>query len=415
MKDPESLLAAFARDGWDSKPFERMIQMVDGDGSQAAQLVSLAIQRAGKSATFIDAAISFIPEFRLPRLAREAVEALERDRSNPVAQSAIAYLSLQNVKSLRPYLLRFFFELTPNANSYYANWPWRGAADEELQELLAYLADANTSEERLRAARCVLESRRWGMIAEGLGALEEGDLPHPETSYLQEVGLERPDRVLFRDRVLHIRFPMSYLDLVSRPPWLSHANHPTWALQPGPGSCRFGGGADGECGVCGQGLHNLLSLDPVPEDLSISSVPRLQVATCLSCLGWSRELLSFRHGTDGSPTPLDTDRAEPEFPAEPLREVQVQLAKTPGRWQWQDWELTNSRENLNRLGGHPTWIQSADYPACPVCRRTMPFLMQFDSDLPNESAEEWLWGSGGICYVFWCDACAVSSSLWQCT
>jgi len=415
MKDPESLLAAFDRDGWASKPFERMLEVVAGDGARAAQLVSLAIQRSGASATFIDAAISFIPEDGLPSIAREAVAALELDRANEVAESVVAYVSLQDVDCLRPFLSRFFFDLAPNARSYYADWPWRAAADEDLRELLGYLAVAETPEERVRAARCVLQSRKWDRISEALAALRPGDLQYPHARYLHEVGMEQPGRLLFPDRVLHIHFPRSYLELVARPSWQGHDNHPTWGLEPAPGTCRFGGRADGECGVCGGPLHNLLALDPVPEGLGVLALPRLQCATCLSCLGWSNERLSFHHGTDGLPRPLDTQRAEPEFSATALVEVEARLAPTPRRWRWQDWVLSNSRESLHRVGGHPTWIQAAAYPACPVCGRTMPFLLQLDSDLPNEASEEWLWGSGGICYVFWCDACAVSSSLWQCT
>lgn len=45
----------------------------------------------------------------------------------------------------------------------------------------------------------------------------------------------------------------------------------------------------------------------------------------------------------------------------------------------------------------------------------MTFLLQLDSDLPTEDGGEWLWGSGGIGYLFWCDSCKVSGLLWQCT
>jgi hypothetical protein len=45
----------------------------------------------------------------------------------------------------------------------------------------------------------------------------------------------------------------------------------------------------------------------------------------------------------------------------------------------------------------------------------MGYLLQLDSDLPTADGGEWLWGSGGIAYGFWCDPCGVSSFLWQCT
>ena len=139
------------------------------------------------------------------------------------------------------------------------------------------------------------------------------------------------------------------------------------------------------------------------------------MVTCLSCLGWSDETLFFRHGEQGELQALGAKPAEPEFPAVALPETVATLAPTPRRWLWQDWALSNGRENLHRVGGHPSWIQSAQYPACPDCQRLMPFLMQLDSNLPTANGEDWLWGSGGICYVFWCDACAISAALWQCT
>lgn len=45
----------------------------------------------------------------------------------------------------------------------------------------------------------------------------------------------------------------------------------------------------------------------------------------------------------------------------------------------------------------------------------MPFLLQLDSNLMSDDGGAWMWGSGGIGYFFWCDACQISAGLWQCT
>jgi hypothetical protein len=82
---------------------------------------------------------------------------------------------------------------------------------------------------------------------------------------------------------------------------------------------------------------------------------------------------------------------------------------------WQDWGLANGRENLHRVGGHPSWIQSAAFPDCLSCGTTMQFLLQLDSEIPTADGQEWLWGSGGICYSFQCSPCRVTTHLWQCT
>ena len=80
----------------------------------------------------------------------------------------------------------------------------------------------------------------------------------------------------------------------------------------------------------------------------------------------------------------------------------------------QDWAGSNGRQNLNRVGGEPTWIQDATYPRCPGCATTMPFIMQLDS-LDFADGSGWLWGSGGVLYVHWCGPCSISATFWQCT
>ena len=47
------------------------------------------------------------------------------------------------------------------------------------------------------------------------------------------------------------------------------------------------------------------------------------------------------------------------------------------------------------------------YPNCPSCKGTMSYLLQLDSNLPAADGYEWLWGSGGMAYGFWCDACTI--------
>jgi hypothetical protein len=43
----------------------------------------------------------------------------------------------------------------------------------------------------------------------------------------------------------------------------------------------------------------------------------------------------------------------------------------------------------------------------------MHFLAQLDS-LDFADGSQWLWGSG-IAYMFWCDPCRISATIWQCT
>lgn len=146
-----------------------------------------------------------------------------------------------------------------------------------------------------------------------------------------------------------------------------------------------------------------------------AEVQTIPLEVCLSCLGWEESVLHYSHAADGRPVSLDGGAVTPEFPGETFRETTALLVPTPSRWRWQDWGMSNGRENLNRLGGHPTWVQSAEYPDCAGCGQPMYFLLQLDSHLPTSDGGEWLWGSGGICYAFSCRSCRHTAFLWQCT
>lgn len=43
-------------------------------------------------------------------------------------------------------------------------------------------------------------------------------------------------------------------------------------------------------------------------------------------------------------------------------------------------ETIGAPEAGDKLGGWPLWVQSAEYPQCPQCMRTMELVMQIDSD-----------------------------------
>src|SRR5207247_288513 len=134
-----------------------------------------------------------------------------RDGENEIAENTIAYLSLQAVGCLQPYLLRFFLERTPNARTYYANWPWRGATSQDVVQLLGYLRTAPSANDSLRAFRCVLESRNPEYLSAALTSVRPWEFPHSEAVYWAEIGFDGPRRPLFANTVLHLRFPLDFL------------------------------------------------------------------------------------------------------------------------------------------------------------------------------------------------------------
>ncbi len=243
-------------------------------------------------------------------------------------------------------------------------------------------------------------------------------------SYAQLAGFDvstpEAPRALHTAQSYHVVPPTEYFEGLKRAPWRARDGHPSWTLEAAPADEAFagqiGGPLEPACGSCGEPLHRLLHLENA-DVLFGASMPRIDLCTCLSCLGWESSPLFFAHDRTGHPTALGSasERVKPQFPSGPLQASSVRYVKSPARWTFQDWGLSNGRENLNRVGGAPSWIQDAQYPACPHCQQLMPFCAQLDSELPTAGGEEWLWGSGGICYMFWCDPCSVSANLYQCT
>jgi hypothetical protein len=211
---------------------------------------------------------------------------------------------------------------------------------------------------------------------------------------------------------IHIVTPPGYADLhcgVPTPTWL-----PSYGRR--LATSRFGGALAAACGMCGQRLHLLLELRSIPPQFRLS-VERLTIATCLSCLGWEHDELWFRHGVDGTVCMLD-DKGQyhdPQFPVGPLMPTTAELVDFGPRYARQSWR-TSIYENLNRLGGAPSWGQDEVVLECCECAAAMRHLLQVDSCFPlADSGRTFLFGSSGIAYVQWCDACRLSIHFWQST
>ncbi len=60
----------------------------------------------------------------------------------------------------------------------------------------------------------------------------------------------------------------------------------------------------------------------------------------------------------------------------------------------------------SQVGGHPMWIQDAEYPACPRCQEPMPFLAQLQTGEIDAMAD-------GVMYAFLCVACMLATTSYQ--
>ena len=214
-------------------------------------------------------------------------------------------------------------------------------------------------------------------------------------------------------RVYHIIFPRGYFGA----PYAPHLakRHPTWRFEGGEAGYKLGGVLDEPDGDAQNPLFHLIMLDPLPRDLPVRSLPRLILAAHVREVN-EGEIVFYEHDAQGMPRRIG-ERTQVEYAFdEPIKECEVVLAPTPARWAAQDWGMSNSRQNLARIGGEPSWIQGALMPTCPICGEKMEFLMQLDSELPScEQGGEVMFGSGGILYVFWCERTRVSAFFMQCT
>ncbi len=424
----EAIVRSLEQKGIPAAPVVEATALATSHPEAISDLAISVMRRFPKGGTFLDGALSYLPQRDWPTLVQHALNTLDEsaEKSYTAAESVIAYASLQSPSALHPHLDRIFV-VRPNERCYYERFPWRESGDLHFDYLRGVIeSTASTEDARRRAWTDMCETRHAKVME---FALSCADLPGLAPSgwrqgqwvsaTLHLVGFDSDGHSLQRtcpNALYHLQFSDSYFEAQSRPPWLARI-HPSWKLAASTQAVPFGGCSTNRCSHCGEKLHRLLVLDPVPAGLRITGLRRLEFATCLSCLGWERQPLFYRHDQKGCPSNVSYDGppVKPQFPVGPLKEAEIHLSKTPPRWYWQDQALSNSRENLNRIGGEPCWIQDAEYPCCPFCRKLMPYLMQLDSDLPMDEKREWLWGSGGIAYGFWCDQCKVSGFCWQCT
>lgn len=188
---------------------------------------------------------------------------------------------------------------------------------------------------------------------------------------------------------------------------------PCWSLVQATGEDRSGVRAilpqDAACGWCGRRLTALLDIDFKDERLAGWSAAgdRVVVGTCLRCgcygtpfvrcdaagvLSWANENSppDYLPGDDDEGWQLPTDElvlaAEPRAP-----------------WWATDWMMAIP---CSQVGGMPSWIQDAAYPACPDCKRTMQFVGQVAVEDLAEYGE-------GIYYAHFCLDCRIGTSVYQ--
>jgi hypothetical protein len=215
----------------------------------------------------------------------------------------------------------------------------------------------------------------------------EGDLHVPPEDYAVEAGWELgPDgarRDLFRHRC-HA--------LVSRP---AEGEAAVGVIEPAPGECAW----------CGRTLVYLLRLgagelgpSPTTDDVVI---PTCSVCTCYGPVyGRTDRCQPAWHPANTRPEYLPDDTSDWDDLAVGRLTPSAQR-RLP--YHAASWFIPTQ---FSQIGGHPTWIQHAEYPRCPDCRRRMLFAGQISVEDIDEFSE-------GIYHGFVCHACQSSATGYQ--
>ncbi|WP_334075842.1 DUF1963 domain-containing protein [Paenibacillus sp. A14] len=167
------------------------------------------------------------------------------------------------------------------------------------------------------------------------------------------------------------------------------------------------------CPWCGGKLTTLMDVDAHHPSLSGWSLrqERLHFKTCMRCGCYStifmksddRGVASWSEYNEkpGYMPEIDLgDYGEEYLNFGPLLELE---AKPRLIFHTAVWGLTQTN---SQIGGHPSWIQDAEYPACPCCGESMHFIAQLDWSELEEYGE-------GILYMFLCEKDKLTATLFQ--
>jgi hypothetical protein len=171
---------------------------------------------------------------------------------------------------------------------------------------------------------------------------------------------------------------------------------------------------EGQCKWCGRPLECLLDIDLTDPRCSFLGPDgqRLRIAHCVFCSSYARIFTAIDlYGRSAwsqlsSTRPAILDRVRDDGAMPPPRSRTLILGaqrRTPfealGRFMLDE-------TGISQLGGHPEWIQDADYPSCPSCLKTMECIGQVSWEDFMELAE-------GVTYAFRCSACGLATTNYQ--
>ncbi len=392
---------------------------------QILQLTIGVLDASPNCRRFESSMLGLMPLFDWDLLVAYAIKMFQNSH---IAEEIVRFAALQKPDSIHPYLDTFTIS---GKNRWNAPSPaWRGSGSLDQTRLLRQMASSETLtfEDRVCAFSLLLATRDEQVILDAISKARATQLFSDDNQelfhlHLETVGLELNGSSICKlhsDEVLHIAFPKEYF-AEEEPAFGARDKtyQPTWQLQEQSQirpDAIIGGLIEAHCKICSKQLYRLIEITNRSVLSDFYKNAPLTFVTCLTCQGKTGMYeLFFAHGPSGEidhlyeGEPIASKVVEPAFAY-----TEVNLVDNGPRWTIQDATLSNSWENLHRVGGSPTWVQDTEYLKCPKCSKTMYFGAQIDSDLKLTDGSEWMWGDSGICYLYFCGHCSVTGVSYQC-
>ncbi|WP_294997113.1 hypothetical protein [uncultured Stenotrophomonas sp.] len=398
-----------------------LLSLAAAQPRQLGEVMLQALARHSPGSAMLDMALDLLPDEAVASVCAEGWRRYRDGERGELLASVVEFASYQAPQVLQEDWAALL-AVAAEDDVQLASQVWRALPPALAADWAQILAEADDDREMARA-RAVLLAAQPATHAAARGYLvDRGQLDADAWAHWAGVADGPQLRRLHGEQPLHFRFGREQhrAQQADEPGWRKRIwrLHPTWNGGQLHHVGHMGGPLEASCGGCHAPLQRLLQTDAAA--LQPGAEGGITLGLCLDCCGWEEPPVRFyRHDAGGLPSCHPSQYREvPNTPTDSgdLMQAEVGLvAMDTARWQQQDWGQSNHRQNLSRVGGAPSWVQSAWYPACIDCGQEMPFVMQLDSTLPTTDEGALLWGSGGMLYTFWCAQCRVSGHFWQCT
>lgn len=414
----EELITELKINGWHTPNLYERLFYLTSNSIDILYFATEYLKSFKKNTTIFNDSLSYIEKSQFVELISLALEIL-KTQNNENAESVIEYAGLQFPELLHKEL-EIILDRIPNHHNFYKFYPWRNLAKEKIKIFKNMLTDNKITEnDKKKVFECLLQTRDIETINFAYDFAINNNLFSINNSqdvlltYLELVGFTLRNAKIESyclNEISHFSFQKNYFSK-DKPIHINKQQHPTWNLKADQKKYKFGGVLQNDNK---NPFVNLITFDEIPNGLNIKELTSLTLGMHIRELNECGTVF-YQHDKFGKPTKIGEIKEIEIYSDLPIKSTEISFAKTPARWMFQNWGSSNSRENLFRLGGEPTWIQNAEVLICPICEEKMDFLMQLDTDLPDIENGEVYFGSGGICYVFWCEKTKVSGYIMQCT